>query len=116
MRSPNVDFRHSVVVGLGGLEPPTSRLSVEYSNQLSYSPIRCPALSAGRGCRVGKKGRKTRRLAGGAVIAGVLSPASLRRTEDVLQKQEDSLNGYVCTAFSAVLGAGTGFEPVASGL
>lgn len=29
----------SDMVGLGGLEPPTSRLSVEYSNQLSYSPI-----------------------------------------------------------------------------
>ena len=43
------------VVGLGGLEPPTSRLSVEYSNQLSYSPIGCPARGAGRGCRSGKK-------------------------------------------------------------
>ena len=27
------------MVGIGGLEPPTARLSVEYSNQLSYIPL-----------------------------------------------------------------------------
>ena len=30
---------NNIVVGLGGLEPPTSRLSGVYSNQLSYKPI-----------------------------------------------------------------------------
>jgi hypothetical protein len=29
------------VVGLGGLEPPTSRLSSARSNQLSYRPMSC---------------------------------------------------------------------------
>ena len=27
------------MVGLGGLEPPTSSLSVTHSNQLSYKPV-----------------------------------------------------------------------------
>jgi hypothetical protein len=34
-RSPQTDHR---LVGLGGLEPPTSRLSSARSNQLSYKP------------------------------------------------------------------------------
>jgi hypothetical protein len=35
-----------IVVGLGGLEPPTSRLSGVRSNQLSYRPLFKTALSA----------------------------------------------------------------------
>jgi hypothetical protein len=32
-------IRHPTLVGLGGLEPPTSRLSSARSNQLSYKPV-----------------------------------------------------------------------------
>ena len=33
-------LRFKVLVGLGGLEPPTSSLSVKRSNHLSYRPVR----------------------------------------------------------------------------
>ena len=36
-----------LVVGLGGLEPPTSRLSVVCSSQLSYRPVRLPLFPPG---------------------------------------------------------------------
>lgn len=40
------------MVGRGGVEPPTSRLSGVRSNHLSYRPIRtCPADHEGRGRR-----------------------------------------------------------------
>ena len=35
-----IRFSMNVLVGSSGLEPPTSRLSAECSNQLSYGPIR----------------------------------------------------------------------------
>jgi hypothetical protein len=39
--NPIADRRHPItdLVGLGGLEPPTSRLSSARSNQLSYKPF-----------------------------------------------------------------------------
>ncbi len=37
-RSPISETRSPTLVGLGGLEPPTSRLSSARSNQLSYKP------------------------------------------------------------------------------
>src|SRR5271166_6006399 len=37
---PTVTDHCSLMVGLGGLEPPTSRLSSARSNQLSYKPGR----------------------------------------------------------------------------
>src|SRR6201985_1019117 len=39
IRIPSSVFRHPILVGLGGLEPPTSRLSSARSNQLSYKPL-----------------------------------------------------------------------------
>ena len=38
IRLPTADSRLPIMVGLGGLEPPTSRLSSARSNQLSYKP------------------------------------------------------------------------------
>ena len=38
IRIPSSVFRLPNLVGLGGLEPPTSRLSSARSNQLSYKP------------------------------------------------------------------------------
>src|ERR671925_1884658 len=45
------------VVGLGGLEPPTPRLSSVCSNQLSYRPCLCPCL-AGNRCTADRCGRE----------------------------------------------------------
>ena len=39
IRIPSSVFRLPNLVGLGGLEPPTSRLSSARSNQLSYKPL-----------------------------------------------------------------------------
>src|SRR5271166_5986131 len=39
IRRPSSDVRRPIMVGLGGLEPPTSRLSSARSNQLSYKPL-----------------------------------------------------------------------------
>ncbi len=39
VRCPSSDVRRPIMVGLGGLEPPTSRLSSARSNQLSYKPL-----------------------------------------------------------------------------
>ena len=39
IRLPFSVFRSPTMVGLGGLEPPTSRLSSARSNQLSYKPL-----------------------------------------------------------------------------
>jgi hypothetical protein len=38
-RPPSSVLRRPTMVGLGGLEPPTSRLSSARSNQLSYKPL-----------------------------------------------------------------------------
>ncbi len=47
MRSVDQSRIHSreCLVGLSGLEPPTSRLSGGCSNQLSYKPVDLPAVS-----------------------------------------------------------------------
>ena len=39
LRRPFSVSRRPIMVGLGGLEPPTSRLSSARSNQLSYKPV-----------------------------------------------------------------------------
>ena len=43
MNNPALDKQ--ALVGLSGLEPPTSRLSGGCSNQLSYKPVDLPAVS-----------------------------------------------------------------------
>ena len=43
------------VVGQGGLEPPTPRLSSVCSNQLSYWPRTCGVAQSGEGCAVGAR-------------------------------------------------------------
>jgi hypothetical protein len=44
----NSDFRLLLMVGLGGFEPPTSRLSGVRSNQLSYRPKAIALVHLGR--------------------------------------------------------------------
>ena len=44
-RSINPALDKQALVGLSGLEPPTSRLSGGCSNQLSYKPVDLPAVS-----------------------------------------------------------------------
>ena len=43
------------LVGQGGLEPPTPRLSSVCSNQLSYWPRSCGVAQSGEGCAVGAR-------------------------------------------------------------
>ena len=48
-------LRSKNLVGQGGLEPPTPRLSSVCSNQLSYWPRTCGVAQSGEGCAVGAR-------------------------------------------------------------
>ena len=49
------NFAQQNLVGQGGLEPPTPRLSSVCSNQLSYWPRSCGVAQSGEGCAVGAR-------------------------------------------------------------
>ena len=53
--SEEPNFAQQNLVGQGGLEPPTPRLSSVCSNQLSYWPRTCGVAQSGEGCAVGAR-------------------------------------------------------------
>jgi hypothetical protein len=53
--SEEPNFAQQNLVGQGGLEPPTPRLSSVCSNQLSYWPRICGVAQSGEGCAVGAR-------------------------------------------------------------
>src|SRR5579863_4020436 len=77
--------KRPVVVGLGGLEPPTSRLSSARSNQLSYKPGRKkkpharPAFKAGRDASLPYPYQKERRRRRGPAKCGLTGRLILSR-------------------------------------
>ena len=64
---PNVRTDHGILVGMvgrGGLEPPTLRLSGVRSNHLSYRPPSVPAGRMGRGRREPAQANSPNRIGG----------------------------------------------------
>ena len=55
LRGIEFQLRGNSMVGQGGLEPPTPRLSSVCSNQLSYWPRSCGVAQSGEGCAVGAR-------------------------------------------------------------
>ncbi len=70
------------MVGLGGLEPPTSRLSSARSNQLSYKPESSKVREAPKSVRGDPSSKAEPGLEGGRAAARILSKKERRRRRD----------------------------------
>jgi hypothetical protein len=89
-----------VVVGLGGLEPPTSRLSSARSNQLSYkppverrSPAPAQAFKAGRDASLPYPYQKERRRRRGPAKCGLTGPLDSEPDDKPSDKSELKSSG-----------------------
>jgi hypothetical protein len=92
-----------VMVGLGGLEPPTSRLSSARSNQLSYKPFsedrgRSAEYERSVTCSPSSDGKKERRRGRFPANAAVISAADFQNGVETY-RQTESRSPFLASGF-----------------